>query len=91
MKDEQDEVIRGKLYQKKLIKVIKQWNRLQWSRFLMHLHNYFLAIHSTLLQTSHRAQLNLEGQWEVAILEIFYPSMYQNATDGKFLFFDKDF
>ena len=34
-------------------------------------------------------QLNLEGQWEVAISEISYPSMYQNITEGKFKFFDE--
>ena len=34
-------------------------------------------------------QLNLEGQWEVAISDISYPSMYQNVTEGKFMFFDK--
>ena len=34
-------------------------------------------------------QLNLDGQWEVAISEISYPSMYQNVTNGKFTFFDK--
>ena len=34
-------------------------------------------------------QLNLEGQWEVAISEISNPSMYQNITDGKFKFFDE--
>ena len=34
-------------------------------------------------------QLNLDGQYEVAISEITYPSMYQNVTDGKFMFFDK--
>ena len=28
-------------------------------------------------------QLNLEGQWEVAISEISYPLMYQNVTEGK--------
>ena len=33
-------------------------------------------------------QLNLDGQWEVATSEIFYPSKYQNVTVGKFLFFD---
>ena len=33
-------------------------------------------------------QVNLEGQWEVAISKISYPSMYQNVTDGKFLFYD---
>ena len=34
-------------------------------------------------------QLNLDGQWEVAISEISYPSMYQNVTEGRFMFFDK--
>ena len=34
-------------------------------------------------------QLNLDGQWEVAILEISYPSMYRNVTEGKFMFFGK--
>ena len=34
-------------------------------------------------------QLNLEGQWEVAMSEISYPSMYQNITEGKFKFFDE--
>ena len=34
-------------------------------------------------------QVNLEGQWEVAISEKSHPSMYQNVTDGKFKFFDE--
>ena len=34
-------------------------------------------------------QLNLEGQWEVAISELSFPSMYQNVTAGKFMFFDQ--
>ena len=34
-------------------------------------------------------QLNLECQWEVAVSEKSYPSMYQNVTEGKFMFFDK--
>ena len=34
-------------------------------------------------------QLNLDSQWEVAISEISYPSMYQNVTEGKFMVFDK--
>ena len=33
-------------------------------------------------------QLNLEGQWELS--EKSYPSMYQNATEGKFIFFDNE-
>ena len=36
-------------------------------------------------------QLNLAGQWEVAILEISYPSLYRNVTEGKFMFFDEEF
>ena len=35
------------------------------------------------------AQVILEGQWEVAIPEISYPSMYQNTTEGTFIFFDE--
>ena len=34
-------------------------------------------------------QVNLEGQWEVAISGISYPSMYQNKTEVKFKFFDE--
>ena len=34
-------------------------------------------------------QVNLERQWEVAISETSYPSMYQNITEGKFMFFNK--
>ena len=36
-------------------------------------------------------QVNLEGQWEVAISEISHPSLYQNITEGYFKFFDKKF
>ena len=32
-------------------------------------------------------QLKLDCQWEVAISEISYPSMYQNVTEGKIVFF----
>ena len=34
-------------------------------------------------------ELNLDGQWEVAISEISYPSMYQNVTEGKIMFHDE--
>ena len=34
-------------------------------------------------------QVNLKGQWEVAISEISYPSMYQNITEGKLKFLDE--
>ena len=31
----------------------------------------------------------MDGQWEVAISEISYPSMYQNVTKRKFMFYDE--
>ena len=34
-------------------------------------------------------QVNLEKQWEVAISEVSYPSMYQNITERKIEFFDE--
>ena len=34
-------------------------------------------------------QVNLDGQWEVAISEISYPSMYQNVIGGKFMFYNE--
>ena len=34
-------------------------------------------------------QLNLDGQWEVWISEISYPSMCQNVTEQKIMFVDK--
>ena len=34
-------------------------------------------------------QVNLERQWEIAISEISYPSLYQNKMAGKFSFFDE--
>ena len=33
-------------------------------------------------------QVNLNGQWEVAICEISDPSVYQNITEGKFMFYN---
>ena len=34
-------------------------------------------------------QINLDGEWEVAITELSYPSLYQNITDGKFFYLDE--
>ena len=34
-------------------------------------------------------QVILDGHWEVAISEISYPSMYQNVTEGKLMFYDE--
>ena len=36
-------------------------------------------------------QLNLDGQWAVAISATSYPSMYQNVTEGEFMYVDKKF
>ena len=36
-------------------------------------------------------QMNLDGQWEVAITETSHPSMYQHVTEGKFMFKDEKF
>ena len=33
--------------------------------------------------------VKLDGQWEVAISGISYPSMYQNVTEGKIMFYDQ--
>ena len=33
-------------------------------------------------------QINLEGEWEVAITELSYPSLYQKITEGKFFYLD---
>ena len=33
-------------------------------------------------------QIHLKGEWEVAISEISYPSLYHNVTEGKFTFAD---
>ena len=34
-------------------------------------------------------QVNLDGQWDVAFSEISYLSIYQNVTEGKFMFYDE--
>ena len=52
---EQDEIIRGKFYQKELINVIQHWNHLPKSWFLMHLHDCFQAKHSALSLTFYQS------------------------------------
>ena len=34
-------------------------------------------------------QINPDGEWEVAITELSYPSLYQNITEGKFFYLDE--
>ena len=36
-------------------------------------------------------QVNLDGQWAVAFSKISYPSIYQNVTKVKFMFYDEKF
>ena len=33
--------------------------------------------------------VKLDGQWEIAIFGISYPSMYQNVTEGEYIFSDE--
>ena len=34
-------------------------------------------------------QINLEVEWEVAFIELSYPSVNQNITEGKFFYLDE--
>ena len=34
-------------------------------------------------------QINFDAEWEVAIKEMSYPSLYQNITEGKFFYLDE--
>ena len=88
-KDEKGEIIQGKLYRKELIKVIKQWIRLQIELVSNASGELFPNITLSSFTNFLPEQVNLEGQWEVAISETSYPSMYQNLTEGKFKFFDQ--
>ena len=67
MKDEQDEIIRGKLYRKELIEFNWKWILLPDSWFQTQMRNCFQTIHSALLQIFLPEQLNLENEWEAAI------------------------
>ena len=88
IKDEQDEIIRGKFYQKELIKVMESFTMELVSNASARLFpDNTLSSFTNFLP----AQLNLEGQWEVATSEISsYPSMYQNVTEGKFMSYDRE-
>ena len=86
-KDEQDESIRGKF----LSESVDQ-SHLTMESFTIELVSNASAqlfpdkTPSSLTNFSPE-QLNLDGQWVVAISEISYPSMYQNVMEGKFMFF----
>ena len=56
IKDEQEEVIRGKFYEKELFRVIWVWIHLQSSWFPTHLHSSFLTTRSVHLQISCRSK-----------------------------------
>ena len=91
IKDEQEEVIREKVYEKELIRIIWVWI-MDWltielvsnassQLFPKNMHSSFTDF---LLE-----HVNLDGHWEVGTSEISYPSMYQNFTEGKFMFHDE--
>ena len=90
IKDEQDEIIRGKFYQKKLVKVfftMKSFTIELVSNASAQLFpDNTLSFFTNVLPE----QLNLDGQWEVAISEISYPSMYRNVTERKFMFLTRN-
>ena len=87
MKNEQDAIIRGKPYQKNWWKSINNGIVCNKVGFQMHLCNFFQTLHSSLFQFFLPEQLDLEGQWEVAISEISYPSICQIITGGKLISF----
>ena len=70
-----------KFYEKELIRIIWKWIHLQSS--------WFPSTLSSVTNFSPE-QVTLDAQWEVAISEISYPSMYQNVTEGKFMFYDEE-
>ena len=56
----------------------------------MHLRNYFQRMLWDLLQTFHQSNwIWMVNGRQVAISETSYPSMYQNVTEGNFMFFAK--
>ena len=85
IKDEQNEIFHGKFYQKELIKVIITMD--SFTLELVSNASGELFPDKTLISYTNflPEKVNLEGQGEVAISEISYPSMYQIITEGKFL------
>ena len=86
-KDEQDDIIRGKFYQKDKCHLIMELLKigLVWNASAQLFPDNTLSSFTKFLPE----QLNLDGQWEVAISEKSYPSMYQNVTEGEIIIFDK--
>ena len=83
MKDEQDEIIHGKLHQKELI---SQFTKKSFTIELVSNASAQLFPDKTMSSytTTLPEQLNLKGQWEVAISEICHPSVKQNVTEAMF-------
>ena len=103
-KDEHDEVICGKFYQKILRNEVicgkfcgrswsKSFNIGTGSLTIYLVSNasprFFVDNTQSSFTNFLPEQLNLEGQWDVAISEISYPSMYQNVAEGTFMSFNK--
>ena len=87
MKDEKGEIIRCKFHQKWLKSLNNGivYNRIGFKSICAIISRQYTELFCKLLPE----QVNLDAQWEVAISEISYPSMYQNVTEGKFMFPDK--
>ena len=76
-----------KFNDKELIRVICVWIHLQSSRFPTHLHSSLQTARSSHVQISCWSKWiwTDNGRW--AFYEISYPSLYQNVTKGKSMFY----
>ena len=90
IKDEQEKFIRGKFYEKELIRVIWVWIHSFTIELVSNASSELCPKNTLSLFTIFLTDyVNLGGLWEVAISEISYPSRYQNVTEGTFLFYDE--
>ena len=89
IKDEQAEIIRSKIYQNELIKGHSTLESLTLE-MVSNASAQLLPDNTLSFLTNFLPeQVNVEDQGEVAYSEISYPSRYQNVTEEKFWFFDK--
>ena len=88
IKDDQDQIIRDKIYRQVLIKVIYTLELFTVDLVSNASTDFFQDSTLSSIEKVLPEQLKLEGQWGVAISKKSYPSMYQVVTEGKFMFFD---
>ena len=88
IKDEQDEIIRDKVYRKLLIKVFYTRN-LFTVELVSNTSTQLLSDNSpSLFENVLPEQLKLECQWDAGISKKPHPSMYKVVIEGKFRFLD---